>query len=432
MQPLGDHARTGIQPQLLTWIFSTSSFRVAFKTGGDQLARSPARKVNEGKRGCAQSHLLDVLGADSVAKHHETLLLLADRTGYRFYGLSVDHRQRLTFGRPEAVLPARVQDRANRRYAVPIFAQHARFGIAAPLATAQPIQSVHLPSMSRLNPPMEHAALLSFTETHCFWTGGQTAFRGRYHADQLLFRGQKPNGAGHGRGRRRACSGADPCSKYLPRFSEGPAADLTIEQVLQMRIGIPYGRATRTLSGSCPSAHMETTSWPTCRITLSKARQVCLGNTKGATPCLLQEILLEVIDVPWVTWFATKVWGPIGATTEAKWAVDNAGMSAITPASTPRPEFARLGQALARTPGKVEGRRFWSGLCRRDDHPIGPLADGTDISITGIKCGWGTTRGWLLKACRGFMANIVISIPELELVAVRTGFFRPKGKMQGD
>ena len=25
------------------------------------------------------------------------------------------------------------------------------------------------------------------------------------------------------------------------------------------------------------------------------------------------------------------------------------------------------------------------------------------------------------------MANIVISIPELELVAVRTGFFRPKG-----
>ena len=46
----------------------------------------------------------------------------------------------------------------------------------------------------------------------------------------------------------------DPVSRYLPRFKEGPASDLTIEHVLQMR------SAARRIVDSAPAESPDKTS----------------------------------------------------------------------------------------------------------------------------------------------------------------------------
>ena len=165
-------------------------------------------------------------------------------------------------------------------------------------------------------------------------------------------------------------------------------------------------RATRTPLASCQSAPTETTSWTDFKITPSKALQGCLGNTKGATHCLLQEVLLEVIDVPFGDVVRRKVWGPIGATTEAKWAVDNAGhernyacflhhCSRVCP----------TGPALAGLRDRWRDSGPRTRFCAADDHPYGPPQTGRTSNITAINCGWAHTMEWLSKACKGFMVN---------------------------
>lgn len=224
----------------------------------------------------------------------------------------------------------------------------------------------------------------------------------------------------------------DRVSKYLPRFSQGPAAELTIEQVLQMRSGIPYGESYKN-----PFGFMSKCTYGD-DILLRLGGYTVEGSPgapweyQGGNTLLLQEILLEVIDVSLGAWFSDKIWGPIGATTEAKWAVDNAGHERnyacfYTTAS----EFARLGQLLLDS-GQVDGTPVLErDFVRRMTTPIGPLADGTDIQHYGYQIWMGTHNGVAFKSMQGLHGQYVISIPELELVAVRTGFFRPKGKIRG-
>jgi len=224
----------------------------------------------------------------------------------------------------------------------------------------------------------------------------------------------------------------DRVSKYLPRFSQGPAAELTIEQVLQMRSGIPYGESYKN-----PFGFMSKCTYGD-DILLRLGGYTVEGSPgapwkyQGGNTLLLQEILLEVIDVSLGAWFSDKTWRTIGATTEAKWAVDNAGHERnyacfYTTAS----EFARLGQLLLDS-GQVDGTPVLErDFVRRMTTPIGPLADGTDIQHYGYQIWMGTHNGVAFKSMQGLHGQYVISIPELELVAVRTGFFRPKGKIRG-
>lgn len=223
----------------------------------------------------------------------------------------------------------------------------------------------------------------------------------------------------------------DKVSQYLPRFGSGPSADLTIEQVLQMRSDIPYGESYKD-----PFGFM-------ARSTYGKDILERLGGYaveehagtpwkyQGGNTLLLQEILLTVVDVPLGVWFAERIWEPLGATAEARWSIDNRGHERnYCCFYTTAPEFARFGQLLLDS-GKVGGKTILDpDFVERMTTPVGPLEDGTDISFYGYQLWMGEHRGHVFKSLQGLHGQYVIAIPDLDLVAVRTGFYRPKGKVR--
>lgn len=223
----------------------------------------------------------------------------------------------------------------------------------------------------------------------------------------------------------------EPVSRYLPRFTDGLASALTIEQVLQMRSGIPFGENYKAPFGFMSKCTYGDNIIDRLQDYTVEGAAGTPWKYQGGNTLLLQEVLLAVIDVPLGTWFAEKIWNPIGATAEAMWAVDNAGnernYACFYTTST---EFARLGQLLLDS-GQVAGTTVLErDFVRRMTTPIGPLPDGTNIQHYGYQMWMGTYNGMAFKSMQGLRGQYVVVVPELDLVAVRTGFFRPKGKLR--
>lgn len=224
---------------------------------------------------------------------------------------------------------------------------------------------------------------------------------------------------------------SDPVSQYLPRFSEGADAALTIEHVLQMRTDIPYGENYKNPFGfmaKCTYGEDILDRLPHYHV---EGEAGVPWKYQGGNTMLLQEILLQVIDMPLGAWFASRIWEPLGATASAEWGVDNAGHERNYGCFyTTAPEFARFGQLLLDS-GKVDGQVVLEpDFVRRMTTPIGPLPDGTDIQHYGYQIWMGKHEGHSFQSLQGLHGQYVIAVPDLELVVVRTGFFRPKGKLR--
>ena len=90
----------------------------------------------------------------------------------------------------------------------------------------------------------------------------------------------------------------------------------------------------------------------------------------------------------------------------------------------------RFGQLLLDS-GKVGDRAVLDrDFVRRMTTPVGPLPDGTDIQHYGYQIWMGTHKGHAFKSLQGLHGQYVIAVPDLDLVVVRTGFFRPKEKLR--
>ena len=149
----------------------------------------------------------------------------------------------------------------------------------------------------------------------------------------------------------------DRVSKYLPRFSEGPAAELTIEQVLQMRSGIPYGESYKNPFGFMSKCtygdDILLTAWRT--ITVEGSRRCALEIPRRQHPVASGNPIGGHRRVSGCLVLGQRSGGPLERQTEAKWAVDNAGHERnyacfYTTAS----EFARWASSCW-TQGKVDG-----------------------------------------------------------------------------
>ena len=220
-------------------------------------------------------------------------------------------------------------------------------------------------------------------------------------------------------------------SQYLPRFENGPDSALTIEQVMQMRSGIPFGESYKNPFGFMSKSTYGDNILDRLSDYTVEGAPGTPWKYQGGNTMLLQEVLLKVIDVPLGVWFWEKIWNPIGATSEAKWAVDNAGHERNYACFyTTAPEFARLGQLLLDS-GQVAGNNVLErDFVRRMTSPIGPLTDGSNIQHYGYQIWMGTHEGMAFKSMQGLHGQYVVAVPGLDLVAVRTGFYRPKGKLR--
>ena len=223
----------------------------------------------------------------------------------------------------------------------------------------------------------------------------------------------------------------EPVSTYLPRFKEGPGSDLTLQHVLQMRSGIPFGENYRN-----PIGFMAKSTYGDGILDRTADHEVdgSAGTPwayQGGNTLILQEILLSVLDVPLGTWFANTVWQPIGAEQDAAWAVDDQGHERNYCCFYARSkDFAKLGQLMLDS-GRVDstrliGRDFMADLMS----PVGPLPDGTDIQHYGYQVWMGVHKGHAFTSMQGLHGQYIVAVHDLDLVAVRTGFNRPKGTLR--
>lgn len=218
-----------------------------------------------------------------------------------------------------------------------------------------------------------------------------------------------------------------PLSKYIPRFADGLGATITVEHVLQMRTCIPFGESYKDPFGFPARAYygddIESLMEPYRPIAKSGTEfEYQSGNT-----ILLAELLSVVQNQTLTDYVAENIWAPIHAEYDAEWgldAVDGLERSFAQFYSTTR-DFARFGKLLM-DGGLVDSTRVLSEEFVSE--MISPISDedlGVEIPFYGYQIWMGHTEGGLsFYYMRGHRGQYVISIPEKDMIVVRTGYQR--------
>ena len=218
-----------------------------------------------------------------------------------------------------------------------------------------------------------------------------------------------------------------PLSKYIPRFADGLGATITVEHVLQMRTCIPFGESYTDPFGFPARAYYG----GDIESLMEPYRPIAKSGTKFAyqsgNTILLAELLSVVQDQTLTDYVADNIWGPIHAEYDAEWgldAVDGLERSFAQFYSTTR-DFARFGRLLL-DGGAVDSTRVLSEEFVSE--MIKPISDkelGVDIPFYGYQIWMGHTDDGLDFYCmRGHRGQYVVSIPEKDLIMVRTGYQR--------
>ena len=225
-----------------------------------------------------------------------------------------------------------------------------------------------------------------------------------------------------------------PVSTYLPRFAEGDGASLTVQELLQMRSNIPFGEDYKDPFGFQAKAYYRDDN----RTLLEPYRVDGDPGTvfvyQGGNTMLLAEILDAVREGNLSEDIANGLWEQMGAEHDAFWGLDGDPSDGAVERSfaqyyaTTR-DFARFGQLLLDT-GAWKGQQLLPrDFAERMITPIERLTDEVDTDYYGYQIWLGTTDDGLpFSMLEGLRGQMVISIPDLDMVVVRTGYDKLKAK----
>ena len=223
-------------------------------------------------------------------------------------------------------------------------------------------------------------------------------------------------------------------SEYLPRFAESEGAVPSVQEVLQMRSSIPFGESYKDPFGFQAKAYYRDDNR-----TLLKPYRVegTPGTTfryQGGNTMLLAEMLDQVREGNLSEDIANGLWEQMGAEHDAFWGLDgNPSEGAVERSfaqfyATTR-DFARFGQLLLDT-GAWQGRQLLPrDFAERMITPIERLTDELHTDFYGYQIWLGTTDDGLpFSLLEGLRGQMVISLPDLDMVVVRTGYDKLKAK----
>ncbi len=223
----------------------------------------------------------------------------------------------------------------------------------------------------------------------------------------------------------------DKVSDYLPSYSEGLDADLTIKHLLTMTSGIDfgenylnpfsfmakalYGNEIRDLTLSYHVSYPPGTKW----------------HYQGGNNILLGLILLEATGRTPSDYFSHKIWHPIEAKEPAEWSLDTKGgyEKGYCCFFSNAKDFARLGQLMLQQ-GNWKGEQILdTAYISNSVIPINvPDHQGQNTDQYGYAWWLTEHNGFEIFYARGINGQYTIIIPEKELVVVRLGHKRIKEK----
>jgi CubicO group peptidase (beta-lactamase class C family) len=224
-----------------------------------------------------------------------------------------------------------------------------------------------------------------------------------------------------------------PVSDFLPEYSTGLNASLTIRHLLTMTSGIPFGESYSSPFGYMARAYFgddlkkETTAF-------SVERNVgTLWAYEGGNTVLLGLIIGKASGKTPSAYLEEKLWMRMGAEHDAYWNLDHDDGIEKT--------FSGL-YATARDFSRIGSLVMHSGV-QGDDTLLSPgfiaqaLAPVMVPDEKGELCDWygwhwwlGSHKGRSMYMCRGMRGQYVICIPELELMVVRIGHKQSKERIR--
>ena len=225
-----------------------------------------------------------------------------------------------------------------------------------------------------------------------------------------------------------------PVSTYLPRFSEGDNAALTVQELLQMRSNIPFGEDYKDPFGFQAKAYYRDDNRTLLEPYRVDGDPGTVFHYQGGNTMLLAEILDVVREGNLSRDIANGLWEQMGARHDAFWGLDgDPAEGAVERAfaqyyATTR-DYARFGQMLLDS-GAWKGQQLLDkGYVTRMITPVNQLTDEVETTYYGYQIWLGTTDDGLpFSIMEGLRGQMVITVPALDLVVVRTGYTKSKGK----
>ena len=223
-------------------------------------------------------------------------------------------------------------------------------------------------------------------------------------------------------------------SEYLPRFANGESAGLTVQEVLQMRSNIPFGESYKDPFGFQAKAYYRDGNRALLEPYRVDGTPGTVFHYQGGNTMLLSELLDQVREGNLSEDIANGLWQQMGSEHDAFWGLDGDATNGAVERSfaqyyaTTR-DFARFGQLLLDT-GAWKGRQLLPrGFTERMITPIHQLTDEVDTDFYGYQIWLGNTDDGLpFSMLEGLRGQMVITLPDLDAVIVRTGYDKIKAK----
>jgi CubicO group peptidase (beta-lactamase class C family) len=225
-----------------------------------------------------------------------------------------------------------------------------------------------------------------------------------------------------------------PVSTYLPRFAEGENASLTVQELLQMRSNIPFGEDYKDPFGFQAKAYYRDDNRTLLEPYRVDGNPGTVFHYQGGNTMLLAEILDAVREGNLSQDIANGLWEQMGAEHDAFWGLDGDPSDGAVERSfaqyyaTTR-DYARFGQMLLDS-GSWKGEQLLpKDYVTRMITPVDALTDEVNTDYYGYQIWLGVTDDGLpFSLMEGLRGQMVISIPALDLVVVRTGYDKSKDK----
>ncbi len=211
---------------------------------------------------------------------------------------------------------------------------------------------------------------------------------------------------------------------FIPEFSQGKNASLTIRHLLQMASGIPFGESYNSPFGYMAKAYYgDDLVAETMKFTIEKEPGT-FWIYEGGNTVLLGIILKKATGRTVSEYFFQKIWSCIGAEDAAYWNLDKAGGMEKT--------FSGF-YATARDYGRIGKLYLHNGICENDtvisaSFVQESIAPNMVQDATGQPCTWYGLHWWLGQykekdffSCRGMRGQYIAVIPEDNLILVRLG-----------
>jgi len=225
-----------------------------------------------------------------------------------------------------------------------------------------------------------------------------------------------------------------PVSTYLPRFAEGDNASLTVQELLQMRSNIPFGEDYKDPFGFQAKAYYRDDNRTLLEPYRVDGDPGTVFKYQGGNTMLLAEILDAVREGNLSQDIANGLWEQMGARHDAFWGLDGdpadgAVERAFAQYYATTRDYARFGQMLLDS-GAWKGQQLLDkGYVTRMITPVNQLTDEVATTYYGYQIWLGTTDDGLpFSIMEGLRGQMVITVPALDLVVVRTGYTKSKGK----